>query len=205
VVVAKGESWGWPGPLPDGGIEVRSDAEARAVVERARRAGDPVPPLGLLGGDLCRTVGGRGDAARLRSAEALQLPADLGSVLLDGRQFWFVAHLVARRSWWRGRLVGVLNAQYLGEWDVAPRAHPDDGRLDLVDVSPQMSLRARLQARRRVRLGTHVPHPDIGTDSAAAWQTTFDPPLDVRLDGVELGPVRNLSVRVEPDALVLVA
>ena len=31
----------------------------------ARRTGEPVPTLGLLGGDLCRTVGGQGDEARL--------------------------------------------------------------------------------------------------------------------------------------------
>jgi hypothetical protein len=204
VTVAKGEPWGRPGPLPPDGVEVRSDSEARAVVERARRAGEPVPALGLLGGDLCRTIGGRGDAERLQSSEAVQLPADLGSVLLDGRQFWFVAHLVARRSWWRGRVVGLFNAQYVGDWDVAPRAHPDDGQLELLDVSPAMPLRARLAARRRVRLGTHLPHPDIRTEAVAAWQTTFDPPLDVRLDGVDVGPMRNLAVRLEPDALVLV-
>jgi hypothetical protein len=183
---------------------VRSDAEARAVVEQARRAGEAAPALGLLGGDLCRTVGGRGDADRLRSADARQLPADLGSVLLDGRQFWFVAHLVARRSWWRGRLVGLLNAQYVGDWDAAPRAHPGDGRLDLLDVSPAMPLQARFAARRRIRLGTHVPHPDIRTGAVAAWQTTFDPPLHVYLDGVGAGTVRHLSVRLEPDALLLV-
>ena len=40
---------------------VGSDAEARHVVEEARRAIRPVPPLALAGGDLRRTMGGRGD------------------------------------------------------------------------------------------------------------------------------------------------
>src|SRR5690606_21746422 len=67
VTIRKGEPWGEPGALPEDGIVVRSDAEARAVVTAARRAGEPVPPLGLLGGDLCRALGGTGDEARLRS------------------------------------------------------------------------------------------------------------------------------------------
>ena len=47
--------------------------------------------------------------------------------------------------------------------DVAPRAHPNDGRFDVVEVSAAMPARARLQAWRRLATGTHVPHPDITT------------------------------------------
>src|SRR5258706_5926718 len=101
MTIRKGETWGEHAPLAADGIVVRSDAEARAVVERARRAGEEVPPLGLLGGDLCRTLGGAGDERRLRSSEALTVPVDLGAALVDGRLHWFVAHLVARAGWWR--------------------------------------------------------------------------------------------------------
>jgi hypothetical protein len=204
VTVERGAAWGTSGPLPDDGVVVRSDAEARAVVEPGRRADAPLPALGLLGGDLCRTVGGSGDLDRLHGPDAARLPADLGSVLLDGRQHWFVAHLVARRTWWRGRLVAVMNAEYLGDWDVAPRSHPGDGRFDVVDVAPNFGVRARLQARRRLPHGGHLPHPGIRVERVAAWQTTFDAPLRVWLDGTLVGEARQLSVRVEPDAVLLV-
>lgn len=204
MTIRKGESWGAPGSLPADGVVVRSDAEARAVVEPARRAGHVPPTLGLLGGDLCRTLGGRGDAARLRGPDARVLPVDLGSVLLDGRQHWFVAHLVARRSWWRGRIVAVMNAEFLGDWDVAPRAHPNDGRLDVLDVAPALSLRDRLRARRRLRFGTHVPHPAIRQSRQRAIQLDLGEPLDVWLDGDHVGRARTISVRTEPDALACV-
>jgi len=202
--VRKGEEWGARGGLPAGGVVVRSDAEARAVVEAARRAGAPVPPLGLLGGDLCRTLGGQGDEARLRSPDAARLPVDLGEVLLDGRLHWFVAHLVARRSWARGRIVAAMNAEFVGSWDVAPRAHPGDGLLDVVDVDAGLGWRDRLAARRRLPHGTHLPHPRIRVRRTAAWQAELDPPLRLWLDGQPMGAVDRLSVRVEPGALTVV-
>lgn len=198
MTIVKGEPWGAPGPLPSGGVAVRSDRQARAVLEAARRANEALPPLGLLGGDLCRTVGGRGDADRLRSPEAMSLPADLGSVLIDGRLHWFVAHLVVRRSWWRGRVVAVMNAQWIGSWDVAPRSHPNDGLLDVFDGD--LSLDDRWKARRRLRTGTHVPHPGIAQRRVAALQLELDRPTPVWLDGERVAEARTLSIRLEPDA-----
>ncbi|HEX6236908.1 MAG TPA: hypothetical protein VFZ68_06925 [Acidimicrobiales bacterium] len=204
MTVRRGESWGAAGPLPDGGVVVTGDAEARRVVQDARRRGEPIPPLGLLGGDLCRTLGGRGDAGRLRSSEARRLPVDAGSVLVDGRHHWFVAHLVARRSWWQGRIVAVMNAEFHGAWDVAPRAHPGDGMLDVLDVAPSMTLGDRLRARSRLPSGTHVPHPAIRLVRRSAVQFDLEEPLEVWLDGEPVGRARTLSVRVERDALTCV-
>lgn len=203
MTIRKGEAWGGPGGLPAGGVVVADDAEAGAVVERARRAGDPVPPMGLLAGDLCRTLGGTGDEARLRSPEGLRATVDLGCVLVDGAQHWFVAHLVARRSWWRGTVFAAMNAEWIGAWDVAPRGHPNDGSLDLVtaDLSP----RDRGKAWRRLPQGTHVPHPGIVERRVSAVQLDLQPPCGVWLDGRRLpGRARTLSIRVEPDALTVV-
>jgi hypothetical protein len=202
MTVEKGVDWGRPSPLPDDGVVVASDAAARAVVERARRAGEPVPPLGLLGGDLCATVGGRGDRDRLRSADAMTLPCDLGCVLVDGEIHWFVAHAVLRRTWWRGRVVAVMNAQWHGRWDVAPRAHPGDGLLDVLDGD--LPVGDRWKARSRLPTGTHVPHPGIRTTRVASVPLELDPPLDVWLDGERVGRASSVVARIEPDALTVV-
>jgi hypothetical protein len=204
MTVRKGEGYGEPGILAEHGVVVHSDAEARRIVERARRSGERPPPLGLAGGDLCRTLGGRGDVARLRSGDAVRLPVDLGAVLVNGRLHWFVAHLVARRSWWRGPLLAAMNAEFLGDWDVAPRAHPNDGLLDIVVVGPGMNVMDRIKARRRLPTGGHVPHPAIEQSRRPAFQIEFDRPTQVWLDGERIGPATNLSVRIEPDALICV-
>jgi hypothetical protein len=206
MTIEKGAPWGRParelGLVAP--VTVTSDAEARAAVERARRANDPLPPLTVLAGDLCRTVGGTGDATHAAGPEAIALPCDIGSVLLDGRQHWFVAHLVARRSWWRGRIVAAMNAEFLGRWDVAPRSHPNDGRIEVLDVAPSMGVAQRWKARRRLPAGTHLPHPAVAVTRVTATQETFDPPLRVWLDGVAMGTARHVSLRVEPDALTIV-
>ncbi len=199
MTIRKHEPWGTPGGLPVDGVVVRSDAEARAVVTAARQAGAPVPPLGLRGGDLCHTLGGGRDEEAMRSPDALIFPTDLGSVLIDGRLHWFVAHLVAKQSWWHGRAVVVMNAQYLGDWDMAPKSHPNDGLLDVFDGD--LPLGQRVLARQRLRLGTHVPHPSIEQRRVPALQIEFARPTPIALDGERVGSARRLSVRAEPDAL----
>ena len=200
MTIERGRQWGQRGALPVGGVVVHSDGEARAIVERARRAEQAVPTLGLAGGDLCRTVGGRGDESRLRSADGMLLPVDVGAVLLDGRLHWFVAHLVARTSWWRGPLFAAMNAQWLGRWNLAPRAHPNDGLLDT--FCARLSFDDRLKASARLRSGTHVPHPGISEGRVRSISWDFERPLDVWLDGDRLGRARRVSIRVEPDALL---
>lgn len=202
MTIEKGVTWGEHRALPADGVIVRGDAEARTVVERARRQGEPLPVLGLIGGDLCRALGGTGDEPRLRTADAITVPVDLGAALIDGRLHWFVAHLVARTSWWRGPIHAAMNAQHIGDWDVAPRAHPNDGKLDTLVVT--MPLGERLKARSRLRTGTHVPHRGIEVRQVPAVQWDV-PELDVWLDGEKVATnVHHLSVRTEPDALTCV-
>lgn len=201
MTIRKGQPWGEAGPLPDDGVVVRSDAAARRAVTEARRAKQPFPALGLLGGDLARTCGATGDEARLRGPDAQRLPVDLGEVLVDGSLQLFVAHLVARRSWWRGPVTVAMNAQFLGPWDVAPRSHPNDGRLDLLQGDPPLG--ERWKARSRLRSGTHVPHPDIAERRVRAEQVDLPPGTRLWLDGELVGPARTLSIRVVPDALVV--
>ena len=201
MTIRKGEAWGQPGALPDDGVVVGSDHDAADVIGRARRAGRPFPPLGLVGGDLCRTLGGAGGPGRLRTHEAVTFPVDLGEVLVDGRLHFFVAHLVARNRWWTRAFVA-MNAQWVGGLNLGPRAHPNDGLLDVYDV--RLGLTDVLKVRARARAGAHLPHPGIKERRVPATQVGFDRSLTVWLDGVRLGPARSLSVRVDPDALTVV-
>ena len=95
-----------------------------------------------------------------------------------------------------------MNAEYLGRWDVAPRAHPNDGLLDTLDLN--LSLGDRLKAWRRVVAGTHVPHPGIEQRRSLSASVRFDRPVPVEADGVSAGGASQIEVRLEPDALVVI-
>lgn len=197
--IEKGEAWGRRAPVPDDAVWVDTDRAAAELVAEARRHDRQPPPIVLTGGDLARTLGGGGDRPGLRAGDGTHVTVDVGAALVDGRLHWFVAHLVARRSWWRGRVVVVANAAFRGSWNIAPRAHPGDGRLDVLDGDPPLG--DRWKARRRLPAGTHVPHPAIEVRRVRAVQIDFDRPTPVEVDGTAVAAARTLSVRVEPDAL----
>ena len=197
--IAKGSEYGATGPVPDGVVVVRSDAEARAALEQARRERRPYPPLGLLGGDLCRTLGG--GASRGGELVGVRFPVDLGVVLADGRIHLFVASLVARTRLWTRAFVA-LNAQWLGPWNLGPRAHPGDGLLDTYDA--RLAPRQVVAVAARARQGAHLPHPGIRERRTSAMQVDLERALPLRLDGVVVGEARTLAIRVEPDALLVV-
>jgi hypothetical protein len=200
VTIERAQDWGRRGPPPEGLVEVADDASASRLVREARAHGAPLPPIGLLGGDLRRTLGGA-PVERL-TPEVAVFTVDLGVAELGGTDWPFVSHLVARRGWWSGELLAVMNAELLGRWDVAPRSHPNDGRLDVVHAV-DLSLADRWKAWRRLPAGTHVPHPGIAVQRTSATLVALRRPLPVRLDGVVVGSFAEIVVRAEPDALTV--
>ena len=169
---AAARTWGEPvARAADGLVDVASDADARRARSSAATSGrcgssaatccarsaDRRPGRGL------QRVPDRRAAGRRRRASA-RSPSPTSSP--------------ATGRGGAGPIVAVMNVDRLGRWDVAPRAHPNDGALDVVEVDAAMGVRARWQARRRLPTGTHVPHPAIRTRRgrpSAAW--TFDRPL----------------------------
>lgn len=197
--IAKGEPWGVPGGVPDGTVLVDSDAEARAVLEAVAGSG-PLPILGLRGGDLCRTLGGGG--GRLDRGEAVRFTVDLGEAEVGGTTHLFVAHLVARTRLWTHAFVA-MNAQWLGAWNLGPRAHPNDGLLDT--YTSRLPLGQLLPVRARLPHGAHLPHPGITPHRGAAVDVDLGRRLPLRLDGQVVGRARRFTVRARPDAVVVVA
>lgn len=166
-----------------------SDAELAQLVAR-----DPSGAYGIRGGDLHRSLG-----APPPRETTQQLPLDALRVRCDDVEWLAVAHVVVRDSWWRGPLLAVLNCAYVGHWNVSPRAHPNDGRFDVVEVTADMSVRQRLQARRRLPLGAHLPHPNITARTAESQTWSFGAPRHVFVDGLGLGRVVRLTIEISPD------
>jgi hypothetical protein len=101
-----------------------------------------------------------------------------------------------------------MNGQYLSirggaTWDVSPRAHPGDGRVDVVRVDRAMSLRDRRTANQRLPLGAHLPHPYISVRQATSVDLMWQRPTRVWLDGRVWATVREATVTVESEPLLV--
>lgn len=202
MVIRRGEPWATNGPLAVGAPVVSDDGALRAHVEAARRRGERPTEIGLLGGDLCATLGGPGRRERLDTAEAVRAPIDVVRVEFAGETHWFVAHLVAHRWGWRGDAAVAMNAEWLGSWKLGPRVHPNDGLVDV--TSGRLGWQDRLAARRRAPSGTHLPHPALRVQRAGRVELGFEQPTPIRLDGTVVGRVEQVLLTVEPDALIVV-
>ncbi len=201
--VRRGEDWGEPGELPAGAPVVSSD---RDLAELA--AGPDAPEvIGLVGGDLHRTLGGPHRTAEdLRRDGGTLLLIDLGEARLHRRddtvdRVAFAAHVVARTS--RGPLLFghtfiAMNSAFVGPDNLGPRAHPGDGALDLLEGR----LRGWdwLRSRRRRRSGTHVPHPGLHQQRSRQVSRDLAKGARVEVDGVDAGIVIGIDVGVLPGA-----
>lgn len=204
MTIERGQPWGRSVPRPDDLVVVDDDhalAAALSAVDRSH------PPTSVRGGDLARTLGVVSDRTTLN-----ELPIDLLEVRLDGatESHTACAHVIARSpwmrgGWWRGPVLAVMNAEFLGEFDVAPRGHPNDGRVETFEADASMSIRQRLAARRRLRNATHVPHPSVTTRSVRDATWTFQRSLEVFVDGRHVGRATTIAVTVVADAAVVYA
>ncbi len=208
MTIRKGVPWGQQGPLADGAPVLADDRSVARASEAALRAGRPLGEVGLVGGDLHRTLGApHHDERALRAGDGRRLPIDLGRVrLADGSEHLFVAHLIAHerrhRRWWTGRTVIIMNGDVAGPLRLGPRAHPNDGRLDVTDG--RLPAGQRATGRRRARSATHVPHPDLAVRRTDHLTVDNDRALHVWVDGEHVGASTTLEVTCLPDALVIV-
>lgn len=192
--------FGVPEPLPSGAPIAHDDAELRAIVLEHRQVGRSLPPVGLLGGDLWRTLGGGGVADRLTGDGARTFVVDLGILEADDVRTVFVAHVLVGRLFAGG--TAILQAQWCDVLDLGPRSHPADGRLDV--TTGRLPWRQRRTARQRARSGSHLPHPGLTHRQVDHIELDLDRPLSLTVDGRRLGRVRGVRVSVEPGALSVV-
>ncbi len=218
MTIKKGEDWGSRGELPEHAPIVSSDRELAGLFT-INRNGDTVnlagpehvglSPNDLVTNvpgtptaDLARTVSARGTPSELRQGERTQLPIDLTVVTVDDTDHVMAASLVIRRPFWLGAVDAAMNASFLGDWNVAPSGHPNDGRLDVIRAD--LSASDRWKARSRLASGTHVPHPDIAIRRLKTHEFQPDSRATVRIDGVEMGHAHEVRFIVVPDAVTIV-
>ena len=201
MTIRKGSSYGEHRPLPSGSPIASSDAELRDLVVSGRSTDSTPPVIGLLGGDLYKTLGGTGDHTRLTGEDALTVPIDLAVATVDGIDVPFVSHLLVGSLFGHDFFVA-MNAQWFNEFDLGPRSHPGDGLLDI--TSGSLPWRQRRAALKRATTGSHLPHPRLSYRRTASETVMFDHPVTICFDGVLTMKAQSIDLCVEPDAFFVV-
>lgn len=187
MTIKPGQSWGEPSPIPPDAVEVHSDREISRVLDRRE-----FPPFLVRGGDLFTTLGG---------SSGMAFPVDIGEALVDGRLHYFAAHLVMKEQGWR-RFVVAMNAPWMGEWNFGPKAHVNDGVLDVTEAN--LNLLEWRKVRARLRTGTHLPHPRLEHHRTKAMTFEFAHGAVVIIDGEAVASAKRVAIRVVPDAITVI-
>jgi hypothetical protein len=200
MTISPGQAWGRPITRPGAVTAAAGDAELARLAAGARDRGeDLVATVGP--GDVLRTLGLDGPRP---GSQQLGYRFDLGLATLDGAEPQpFVAHLCAHRPRWAGPFAVVMNCAWMGEWYLGPRAHPNDGLLDVTHGA--LPPAQRLAARRRAATGSHLPHPALHTARRPRWEHRFERATEVFLDGRPHGRHRQVEVHLIPDCFWLLA
>ena len=198
MTIRKGEGWGQRIPMP---VSIRQ-AESDAILSQCSRSDF----VSLVGGDIHRTLGSPRPVQDESECTLLFIDALQVRVLKsDGSEHQFTAASRVEIGSFlspmgRGRYVCVTNGGIVNGRNLTPRAHPNDGRMDVMTIDSSMTFRHRLIARNKAVTGTHLPHPQISVrqiDSFDSRKVTRGEKLSI--DGNVITNWSELFVTITPD------
>ena len=207
MTIRKGDLWGEPCSAPIGLPEFATERDLGGNI----RTNGTIPEAVLKSGTLNQALGvstATPDRGQIKVMIDLIKVEYTGHDGCDRNDIAVGSVLIGRRSWLGGLYI-VSNCGYLGTREVLSRAHPNDGVMDVLAVRSSMPFMQRLQALRKIRTSSHLPHPDISTKQTErfSWPIVGDEARSkgarLVIDGESLGLVKSVRMQVIPDAITL--
>ena len=182
-----------------------SDAEIGQTVARHILEQSDIPHIHATGGSLARSLG---DPHTMSDNQVRELSVDVVEVKYhtsNGQGHSIAANSVLlRQRFWSGRIIAVTNSGFLGTWEIATRAHPNDGRFDVVEIDESMSVRDRLITKRRLASARPLSHPSVTSYQSESKEWTFDRPVRLYVDQNFVSKAAFVRVTILPDATRMV-
>ncbi len=215
MTIRKNENFGQSISRPTHLIALRDDREIAQRYMQSQvsgGSGDDVTDsfFTVTRGSIAQALGidcRRAKSADARSATMTQVSLDLikieyrtsqnlthevigaGSLLLNRRSFCNVFLIVSNSGIIKGR-------------DVFPRAHPNDGVIDVLVVDEEISLRQRLLAWHKSKIGVHLPHPQLHVSRQTQFEWSGQPARMV-VDGATFHKVEWMRCSIVKDAFAI--
>ena len=204
MVIKRGEDWGHRVLHPDDLLVFENDVHANEYLTKQFQSSLPNQSIAILNSNIARSLGMNG--SDLSVEKMLKTSFDAIEVEISDCDDQisceiFLGNALIRNSWRRGAITGVFNTSFIAGRDWAPRAHPNDGKLDVLLIDEAMSLRQRITAYRLSRSGSHLPHPHLKYLQSQSYVASDPETAILTVDSVEFGAVKSCSFRVIPDAV----
>lgn len=197
MTIHKGQPWGQNFEVPLTTRDVDSDWQ----LARGTQADIHI----LSGGDVFASLG-QPSAIRIGESRTLvHIDAMECAITNDTTTYSLLASSTIEIGRWLGlgrsrRYLVVTNGGLLEGRHIAPRAHPNDGLLDLMNLNASISLRDRLNSRKRARTGVHIPHPAITISRGESFSFTREYTREkLVIDGHSISGWNSIEVKVHPD------
>lgn len=191
-----GEDWGSAvTSAPTDTVVAESDADIAKFLAQGRG-------VIVRGGTLHSSLGApRGnDVSRALPVDLLEIRARDSGRRLGIASSSVLVRPRGRIGFLRHRILLASNCGEFGGLSACPRAHPNDGRLDVIEVAETMSLRQRRQAWRKAITGSHLPHPALKVWAAELVEVSVESHEQVVVDGVPITASGSINISVLPDA-----
>ena len=207
MTIEKGQDWGCLVAKPENLHWVEDDFEASNFLNRHLTVEGAPIEIAILKSDIARALGISG--ANIKKKEMLRTYFDVvetiflrsGQTSVDRRLY--LGHAFVHNGLATGAKVGVLNSSFVGKRNWAPKAHPNDGKFDVVEIDKSMSIRQRLKAHRLMQSGSHLPHPKIKYRQVVDYSAVCINPSRLYIESELVGTVVKCSFKIMPDAAVL--
>jgi len=206
MTIRKNEDWGSTVVRPEDLVICETDAATSQLATDFYLQQKPMPAIAITRSSLSRTLGKKGSNVNSQNMQAT--PFDLIEVtFVDAsmieQKVLALGYGLLRKSWWRGDIVAAMNTSFIGDWDCAPRSHPNDGKFDLLAVNGEMKSTQRFIASRRLKFGTHLPHPQISMKQLTSFEADCSAKPNLYVDNRRFMSVNQCKFRLVPDAITL--
>lgn len=206
MTIRKNENWGVTVARPENLVICETDAAASQLVTDCYLQHKSIPAIAIRQSNLSRALGTTGadiDSQNMQATTFDLIEITFADDSKAEQRVLALGYGLLRRSWWHGEIVAALNTSFIGDWDCAPRSHPNDGKLDLLTVNSETKPTQRLIASRRLRLGTHLPHPQISVKQITSFEADCSAEPNLYVDNRKFVCVTYCKFRLLPDALTL--
>ena len=204
--IAPGSPWGTTSPLPERAQFVSSDRELGTFLRDNTAQHIHARSFFMQSGDIPRSLGVNRTS---NDNECLRVVIDALSVSYTDtsgveHSDVCIGSLSITRRFLRGAVSVVTNSGYWRGHEVAPRAHLNDGKLDIFEVSGAMRWGQRRLMWQKTKLGTHLPHPLLKYSQGDFfhWEGS---PQRLSIDGHFVAMASKVSCRVQSDCVQVFA